>query len=323
MIPSGSVIEAEGLAKHFGETKALKSLTLTVKPGEIVGVIGPSGSGKTTAVRLVIGAYEPTAGSLRLWGTPVDQLSTSVKANIGYLPQHPALLPHLSINENLHLHASLVGLSAFKRSDRFADMLELVDLAGAGKTKVAAASGGMKRRAALAAALVHDPQLIVLDEPTAGIDPVLRQQLWEHFEHLASEGRTLLITTQYVGEARYCDRVAVIVEGELVAFETPKGLRHRVFGGDVIDIEFDREVPSDQLARIAELPGVRSAPEITGRRSVSVVTDSAGEVIALIGPLLIEAGCPATSLEERIVDFDAMFVELVRTSASKPLAMRP
>ncbi len=317
------VIDAEGVSKHFGDTHALTSLTLRVEPGEIVGVIGPSGSGKTTAVRLIIGAYRPTAGTLRLWGTEVESMSAKARADIGYLPQHPALLPNLSIRENLHLHASLVGVNVFRRSARFADMLELVGLADAAGTKVAEASGGMQRRAALAAALLHDPRLIVLDEPTAGIDPVLRQQLWQHFADLSAQGQTLLVTTQYVGEARYCDRVAVIVEGELVAFDTPTGLRHRVFGGDVVDVEFEHDVPLQHFARIEDLPGVRSSPEITGRRSMSIVVDSAGEAIAAIGPLLTEEGHPVISIEERIVDFDAMFVELVRSKSPASVEMQP
>ncbi len=323
-MPAGSlgeapVVEAEGVSKHFGDTKALTSLSLSVEPGEIVGVIGPSGSGKTTAVRLVIGGYRPTSGNLRLWGTPVESMSAKARADIGYLPQHPALLPNLSIRENLHLHASLVGVGPFRRSARFAKMLELVGLSDAAHTKVAEASGGMQRRAALAAALLHDPRLIVLDEPTAGIDPVLRQQLWQHFADLSAQGRTLLVTTQYVGEARYCDRVAVIVEGELVAFDTPTGLRHRVFGGDVVDLEFEQDVPLQHLARFEDLPGIRSSPEVTGRRKLSLVVDSAGEAIAALGPLLTEVGHPAISMEERIVDFDAMFVDLVQSKTAEPV----
>lgn len=315
------VIEAEDVSKQFGSTTAIDDLTLAVYPGEIVGVIGPSGSGKTTAVRLILGAYHPTAGRLQLWGTEVGAISPESRADIGYLPQHPALLPHLSIRENLHLHASLVGVSALRRSATFSEMLDLVGLADASGTKVSEASGGMQRRAALAAALIHQPRLIVLDEPTAGIDPVLRQQLWQHFGQLSAEGRTLVVTTQYVGEARYCDRVAVIVEGKLVAFDSPTGLRHRVFGGDVVDVKFEHDVPLQHLARIEQLPGVRSSPEVTGRRRLSVVVDSAGEAIAVLGRLLTDAGHPAISIEERIVDFDAMFVELVRSHESTDLEL--
>ncbi len=307
------VIETRRISKHFGDVRALNDLTLTVEPGEIVGVIGPSGSGKTTAVRLVIGAYRASSGDLRLWGTPAEEVTSRMRADIGYLPQHPALLPDLSIRENLHLHASLVGVGMFRRSRRFGEMLDLVKLSEQAGTKVANASGGMQRRAALAAALLHRPRLLVLDEPTAGIDPVLRHDLWRHFGDLSDAGRTLLVTTQYVGEATYCDRVAVIVEGDLIAFDTPKGLRHQVFGGDVVDVTFERNVPVDQLEPISRLPGVRGEPEITGRNSLSVVGDSAGELIAALGPLLTNAGHPATSMEERIVDFDAMFVELVRS----------
>jgi ABC-2 type transport system ATP-binding protein len=174
----------------------------------------------------------------------------------------------------------------------------------------------MQRRAALAASLLHHPDLIVLDEPTAGIDPVLRAQLWSHFEELRDEGRTLIVTTQYIGEARYCDRVAVIVDGGLLAFDTPRGLRHRVHGGDVVDVVLDGHIPADLLDAI-ERHELALAVKVIGRSTLAVTVADGGEAIAALGPVFGELGHSPLSMEERIIDFDEMFVQLVRAAGSE------
>lgn len=303
-------VRVRGLTKEFGSTRAVSNVNIDVPYGEIVGIIGPSGCGKTTTVRLMIGAHEPTEGTVELWGRPVQEVSPQQKARLGYLPQLPALMPDLSIRENIHFQASLLGVP-LRRKQRIARMLELVGLQGQDRTKIAHASGGMRRRAALAAALVHDPTLVFLDEPTAGIDPVLRQQLWQHFDDLRDDDKTLVITTQYIAEAIHCDRVAVIDEGALIAFDTPKGLRHDIYGGDVVQVRFDSWVPLDVVGRIGELPFVRSAPTIPTSRSLEVVVDDAGPAIVAIAKLLDDQGHAVLAVEEKIIDFDAMFVDLI------------
>ncbi len=317
----GPIVSVRGLTKRFGETIAVHELDLDVEYGEIVGIIGPSGCGKTTTVRMMTGGYEPTEGTVHLWGKNLGDLKPKQRSRVGYLPQLPALLPDLSIKENIHFQASLLGVG-FRRSEQMERLLDLVGLSSDGGTKIKHASGGMRRRAALVAALFHDPALIFLDEPTAGIDPVLRQQLWRHFGALREAGKTLVITTQYIGEAVYCDRVAVIHEGTLIAFDSPKGLRHDVYGGDVVLVKFDGMVPLDVIPHLAELPFSRMAPTIPSPDTIEIVVDDAGEAIAAITKLLTEVGHEVVAVEEKIIDFDQMFVDLIERE-TKPEPVSP
>ncbi len=310
-----------GVSKRFGDLMAVDDIDLAVQEGEIVALIGPSGSGKTTAVRLMTGIVLPTEGQVTLWGVPVSDLDAREKNRVGYLPQHPALLPELSMTENLQFHASLAGVP-LRRKKRLREALEFVELDPHRKTKARDASGGMRRRLALAAALIHDPSLVFLDEPTAGIDPVLRQQIWEHLAELKRSGRNMVVTTQYVGEAQFCDRVAVISDGRLLAYETPVGLRHLVYGGDVLKVEFESGVDPAALAMIASRSEVRAAPTQTSARTIDVVVDEAGPAIANLSQALFESDHAVVSVEERVVDFDAMFVELIERSRAARLDER-
>ena len=310
------VVSVRNLTKRFGDTVAVRDFDLDVQYGEIVGIIGPSGCGKTTTVRLMTGSHEPTEGSVQLWGQDMSELKPRQRARLGYLPQLPALLPDLSIKENIQFQASLVGVG-FRRKRQMNELLGLVGLSDDAGTKIKNASGGMRRRAALVAALFHDPSLIFLDEPTAGIDPVLRQELWRHFESLREDGKTLVITTQYIGEAVYCDRVAVIHEGSLIAFDTPKGLRHDVYGGDVVVVEFDGLVPLQVIPDLTRLPFTRTDPTIPAPDTIEIVVDDAGEAIAAISTMLADGGHQVAAIEEKIIDFDAMFVDLIQRATSE------
>jgi ABC-2 type transport system ATP-binding protein len=237
--PSASVIRAEHVMLTFDGNAGLHDLGLSVPPGTIFGVVGPSGSGKTTAVRLILGTQVPESGSLSVFGRSPDRFSPADRRRIGYLPQAPALYPELSLRHNLNLAASLYGLPWRSRfwptkagkaaRKRLADTLEFVGLTEQQGTRLRDASGGEQRRIGLAAALIHEPDLLVLDEPTAGIDPMLRHRIWGRLAELRDDGVTLLITTQYVEEAADCDLVAVLVDGRTLVVDTPAGLRKRAY----------------------------------------------------------------------------------------------
>jgi ABC-2 type transport system ATP-binding protein len=237
--PSASVISADHVVRTFDGDAGLHDLELSVPPGAIFGVVGPSGSGKTTAVRLVLGTQVPESGALSVFGRSPSQFSPADRRRIGYLPQAPALYPELSLRHNLNLAASLYGLPWRSRfwptkggkaaRKRLADTLEFVGLTEQQGTRLRDASGGEQRRLGLAAALIHEPELLVLDEPTAGIDPMLRRRIWGRLAELRDDGVTLLITTQYVEEAADCDLVAVLVDGRTLVVDTPEGLRKRAY----------------------------------------------------------------------------------------------
>ena len=229
-----SVISAQHLTKKFGDETAVQDVSFDVPRASIFGFIGPSGSGKTTTVRLLTGVYTPTEGQVSVLDRSPAKFSQSDRARLGYMPQLFVLYPNLTVWENLNFAASLYGMSLF-RGKRLKEALTFVELYEHRSKLARNISGGMLRRLSLAATLVHDPELLFLDEPTAGIDPVLRHKFWDHFRELKSQGRTIFITTQYVSEADNCDLVGVQNNGKLLLVDTPQGIRHHAYGGDMVD----------------------------------------------------------------------------------------
>lgn len=318
------VIACEGLGKSFDGVAVVKDVALQIAAGTIVGLIGPSGCGKTTTVRLLTGLYEPTTGWARISGRQADKLTDRERQQIGYLPQIPALFPELSLWENLSFHASMYGLR-FRRRRRLRQLLTWVELDEHSDKRVREVSGGMQRRLALAASFVHDPPILFLDEPTAGIDPILRAKFWERFRELREGGRTMLVTTQYVGEASYCDVVGLLSDGELLMVDTPENLRRAAFEGEVIDVEFARRVEAGELAGVAALGIVMGPPEEVEPRRWRIVVSDADLAQKELSATLDAAGLPVVEIREHIVDYDEAFVRVIersRRQRSTPAATR-
>jgi ABC-2 type transport system ATP-binding protein len=308
--PDRAGVHAHQLVKRFGDDDVIKSLDLAVEPGTIVGLIGPSGCGKTTTVRLLTGLLTPTSGEASINGTPSTHLSGKERSRIGYLPQLPALFPDLSLSENLSFHASMYGLP-FRRRRRVDELLDWVELSGDRSKRVADASGGMQRRLALAAAFVHDPDIVFLDEPTAGIDPILREKFWERFRVVAEEGKTLLVTTQYVGEAGECDMVGLLSDGELLLLDTPTNLRRAAFAGEVVDVTLDRPATDAEIERIRAHRFVIGDVERPGPKRIRIVVEDADAAMEDIAGALRELSLEAVELSEHVVDYDEAFVRVV------------
>lgn len=306
---SEPVVVARSVSKVFESGDGLRALDLEVPAGTIVGFVGPSGSGKTTAVRLMTGGLAPTDGSLRVFDTKPTSFDAAVRQRIGYMPQHSVLYPNLSVIENLHFFASLYG-KAWVDAQTLHEALDFVELTGHETKRVLDISGGMKRRLALAATLIHEPDLMFLDEPTAGIDPLLRRKFWDRFTTLKGDDKTLIVTTQYVGEAAYCDYVAVLADGELLLVETPEGLRRAAFGGDVINVEFEHRPPGDLVADLAVVAGA-TEHEFYSARGLSLVVDEAAVSLPKLSAWLVERDIPIVQAEEILPPFDDVFVELV------------
>lgn len=209
----GTALEARDVRKRFGEVEALRGLSLGVRSGEIYGLLGPNGSGKTTFIRCLAGLVRPDAGSIRILGE--DPRSVVSAGRVGYMTQAAALYAELSVEENLSFFAALSGATDAK--GRIERALATVDLLDRKKSVVGTLSGGMRQRVSLAAALLHDPSLLLLDEPTVGIDPALRRDFWTHFRSLAAKGVTILVSSHVMDEAARCDRLGLIRDGRVLA----------------------------------------------------------------------------------------------------------
>jgi ABC-2 type transport system ATP-binding protein len=305
-------IRASGLTKTFGHSTAVQNVSFEVPRGTILGFIGPSGSGKTTTVRLLAGIYKPTEGEVTVLGTSPANFTPSTREKIGYMPQLFALYPELTVWENMNFAASIYGMS-FDRDKRLNELLDFVNLDEHKRKLARNLSGGMKRRLSLAATLVHSPELLFLDEPTAGIDPVLRRKFWDHFKELQQDGRTLFVTTQYVGEAAYCDIVGVMANGRLLMLETPQDLRRRAYGGEVVDLHTKERLTHKDLQRLSKLPFVRSkVKRMDDVNGVRLIVDNASTAIPALLDWCHQEYVTTESVEEYLPPFDDVFVELVR-----------
>lgn len=303
-------VAMRGVTKAFDKDAGVFDLDLAVPAGIIFGIIGPSGSGKTTTVRLITGVLSPDSGEVSVLSKDPTHFDPEERGRVGYLPQLTVLYPELSLRQNLTFAAALFGLSGKERRRRIREVLELVELWTMRTRLLRNASGGMQRRLSLAATLVHDPDLIVLDEPTAGVDPVLRSKFWEHFRELRDQGRTLLVTTQYVGEAAYCDQIGVIADGRLLLVDTPEGLRRRALGGEALDVELSRVPTPDEIDRLSKAVKAEHWERTSGQR-LRVFVDDAGTAAAEVASWAAGEGIELESVEPFQPSFDDVFVELV------------
>ncbi len=314
-LPGGDcILQMEQASLDFGGGAGVFELTFGLSPGTILGMIGPSGCGKTTTVRLLNGIYTPTSGTVTVFGVAPQAFQQAEKKRIGYIPQHFILYPNLSVEENLHFMGGIYGMPFLERRARMPELLEFIEMTDARTRLGKQLSGGMQRRLMLAGALLHDPQLLFADEPTAGIDPILRARIWENFRQLRDEGRTLLVTTQYVGEAAYCDLVAVMRQGRLLTLDTPAGLRRQAMGGDAIRLEVEHEQVFPVMELIEKLPGVVSTariPDMNG--GISAVVDDAGKRLPQFLSLLkSQLDVTPQKTEQYVPPFDEVFVRLIQ-----------
>lgn len=296
------------LTKSYEPGVGVFDLEIDIEPGTIVGFIGPSGSGKTTTVKLLTGVLAPDSGIAEVLGERPLAFSTDTRARIGYMPQDSILYPDLTLRENLNFAASLYGMP-YRRKKKLARLIDFVELEGAVDRLPRDASGGEKRRVMLASTLIHDPDLVFLDEPTAGVDPVLRRKFWDRFGELASAGKTLVVTTQYVGEAAYCDSVAVLSDGRILTVDTPEGLRRHAYGGEILEIVFSTPPGSEDLMSLEKSLALSLEP--VQRDRVRLVVEDAGSAAPEIGAWAEQRGLGVEKIEPYLPPFDDVFVELV------------
>lgn len=222
-----NVIEAEDLTKKFGDFIAVNAITFEVKKGEIFGFLGANGAGKTTAMKMLIGISNPSSGKAKVAGFDVYTETDSIKKNIGYMSQKFALYDDLTVNENIVFYGGIYGLSRARIKEKRKQLIAELGLEDISDKLVGSLPLGWKQKLSFSVALLHDPKIVFLDEPTGGVDPITRRQFWEMIYKAADQGTTIFVTTHYMDEAEYCDRVSIMVEGKIEALDTPKKLKQQ------------------------------------------------------------------------------------------------
>ena len=309
-------IKVKNLTKRFGDEQILKGLDLTVNQGEIFGLIGPSGAGKSTLLRTLTGYLSPSEGEVEVLGKPPSSFIPEDRRRMGFMPQGFVLYGELSVRQNLNFVAGLYGLSLRERRRRVRETLEFVELWEHRRKTAANISGGMQRRLQLAAAIVHEPELLFVDEPTANLDPILRRRFWEEFRQLREGGRTLFVTTQYLGEAELCDRVGLLSGGAIVAVGTPEELRRRAFGGEVIQLALGIDPGQlgehlqalEEIGHVVEVREDEEKREVTSR--VRLMVEDADTALPKV--LEILNGADVRSLDIPKPPFDEVFFRLMK-----------
>jgi ABC-2 type transport system ATP-binding protein len=248
MVDTTPSLRTDGLRKEFGAVTALDGVDVSVEGPTILGVAGPNGSGKTTLIRCLLSLVSPTTGEGQVAGTRPASFGAADRRRLGYMPQHTAVYDDLTVRENVAFFATLYGVD--DRTAAVETVLSTVDLTDRADSRIDELSGGMVRRASLACALVHDPDVLFLDEPTVGLDPELRASMWEGFRRRRDDGALVVVSTHYLGEVDHCDRVLFLSEGRVLALDSPLGLRERTNTDDLEDafltlVEADREDASE------------------------------------------------------------------------------
>jgi daunorubicin resistance ABC transporter ATP-binding subunit len=307
---SGSdiAIEISNLTKRFENVTALDNLSLAVRYGEIFGLLGPNGSGKTTTINIVSGLSKPTSGQVKVLGYDIRQNTHAVHAAPRAVPQETALYEELSACTNMTIHADLYGVRRSERQQRITDMLNLVQLYERRDNRVGTFSGGMKRRLALARALLHDPKLLYLDEPTLGVDVQSRRALWDCILDLKKKGKTILLTTNYLEEANaLCDRLAILDHGRLIALDTPSNLKRR-YGDTIVEIETTSPISQHIMTQINALSGIGEAYQnnkVLKIASTGNDTSTIGQIV-----MLVTKETAIRTISQREPNLDEIFLDL-------------
>ena len=302
-----AAIEAIQLTRRFGDFTAVNALSISVETGGIFGLLGPNGAGKTTAIKMLTGLMQPSEGTARIAGFDVEREPEQVKRRLGYMSQLFSLYPDLTVDENIVFFAGLYGVTGARLEKRRAWVLEMAGLDRQRDTMTSALPLGWKQRLALGCAVLHEPPVLFLDEPTSGVDPLSRRRFWDLIQALAESGTTVLVSTHYLEEAEYCQRVALMNRGRLVALDRPALLR-----GEATDPLFELETPNPLRAAevLTEDPGVVDA--VLFGRNVHLTLREAKDADRRVRELLGASGVAVTSLEPVAPSLEDAVVSLIR-----------
>ena len=296
----------ENLVKRFGDFVAVDQINLAVSKGEVFGFLGPNGAGKSTTIRMLCGLLKPTSGYAEVAGFDVSKKPESVRQNLGYMSQRFSLYNDLTVIENLRLFAGLYSVPAKVLKERIEWALTMADLKGQENLITGTLPGGWKQRLALGCAVLHKPPVIFLDEPTSGVDPITRRQFWDLIHAMAEEGVTIFVTTHYMEEAEYCNRLALIFRGKIVALGTPTELKRDSMNGELLLVEC--EPLGAAVDALQTAPGVMDAA-VFGNALHLVVVD-AEQAAPALRKYLAERGVAVSRIEEIRPSLEDVFVSL-------------
>jgi ABC-2 type transport system ATP-binding protein len=309
------ILEARNLTKKFGDFTAVNDLNLAIQKGEILGLLGPNGAGKTTTISMITGLVEPTSGEVSVDGMNLERETYKVKSKLGLVPQELALYPTLTARDNLIFFGRIYGIGGKALQTRVDDMLKMVGLSERADETIETYSGGMKRRVNIAAGLIHQPEILFLDEPTVGVDPQSRNAIFETIESLNKAGMTVIYTTHYMEEAqRLCHRVAIIDEGQIISLDTPSTLISSLGGGILVLGLEDLETASgsgrvqDVVEQVVGLPSVKSAHRDDGHFKIE--THRFQEALMSILEITNQQDVRITSMEKWEPNLESVFLHL-------------
>jgi len=304
-----NAVVARALTKKFGDFTAVDHISFKVRPGEIFGFLGPNGSGKTTTIRMLLGLIRPTEGEAQVLGFDIAREPQAIASRIGYMSQKFSLYPDLTVDENLTFYGRAYGLRGRRLARRKEVVLEIIGLSQRRDRITANLAGGWQQRLALGAAILHQPELLFLDEPTAGVDPVSRRDFWRLLYELAARNTTIFVTTHYMDEAEQCHRLAFIHQGQIIAMGPPGQIKRERMQGDVVEILCDRPQIAIQALRQAGIPEVA----LYGRR-IHAAGPGLEERLSALESLLRQAGAGPQTLRIIPPSLEDVFIANVKNS---------
>jgi len=300
-------VAVKDLEKRFDGFVAVNRISFEVSRGEVYGFLGPNGAGKSTTIRMLCGILAPSGGGGTVAGFDIVAEAEKIKTQIGYMSQKFSLYEDLTVEENIDFYAGIYRIPPALKRERKAWIIEMAGLEEHRRSKTAVLSGGWKQRLALGCALIHRPPVIFLDEPTSGVDPLSRRRFWDLIYELSSGGVTVFVTTHYMDEAEYCDRLALIYRGELIAEGAPETLKTELMREDVLEIQCER--PQDMLAGLEAVPGVKEAA-LFGR-SIHVVAERGAGAAEAVRSHMEARGC-VSRVEKIVPSLEDVFVSLIK-----------
>lgn len=301
------VIEVSRLERHFGAFKAVAGVSFEVRRGEIFGLLGPNGAGKSTTIRMLTGLLAPSAGTGRVAGLDLVRATEAIKSRIGYMSQRFSLYDELTVEENIDFYAGIYRLDRARKAERKDWVLGMAGLQDHRGARTAELAGGWKQRLALGCAILHEPPILFLDEPTSGVDPNSRRLFWDLIYALSEQGVSVLVTTHYMEESEYCDRLGIIYRGELIALGSPRELKTRHMPEAVLELECDR--PHEAMLALGHAPAAREVA-LFGH-GLHVVTADPPAAETQIRAILAGAGFRLLRLERIVPTLEDVFVSLI------------